>query len=44
MRLMYVDNFSEKSSSWSNGGVAFLDLHPNHKCQTLGKMYLITKE
>lgn len=34
--------FAEKSSSWNNSGVAFID--PEREGETIGRMYLITKD
>ncbi|EEG79114.1 gamma-glutamylcyclotransferase family protein [Dethiobacter alkaliphilus] len=40
--IPYKMYFGNNSGSWNNGGVSFLDL--NTKAETLGRMYLITKE
>lgn len=36
--------FAKSSKSWSNGGVGFIQNDFNEKANTLGRMYLITKE
>ena len=40
--IPYTLYFGNESSSWGSGGVAFLDI--NQPGETLGRMYLITKE
>jgi len=42
LSIPYKMYFGNKSGSWSNAGVSFLDISTEAK--TLGKMYLITKE
>lgn len=36
--------FAKSSGNWENGGVAFIKTNLDEKKQTLGRMYLITKE
>lgn len=36
--------FAKHSSSWGNGGVAFIKPDKNEATKTLGRMYLITEE
>lgn len=36
--------FGNRSSTWNNGGVAFLDPERNENAATLGRMFLITEE
>lgn len=36
--------FANSSSTWQNGGVAFLKNLPSNSAKTLGRIYLITKE
>jgi hypothetical protein len=41
--LPYELYFAKESSTWNNGGVAFIK-NTNSKIETLGRMYLITEE
>lgn len=36
--------FAKKSKSWENGGVGFININFEQQQQTLGRMYLITRE
>jgi len=36
--------FAKKSSTWNGGGVCFININFDKQIQTLGRMYLITKE